>query len=183
MESPVDSTKPTILLVEDMLTQALLMQHQLKRAGYTVKLVRSGQAALAEIEKESYGLILSDINMPGMDGFELCRQVKSKEQLKQVPFILLATPVQKDEILQMLASGADNFILKAFDEENFLARLDEIVRTSNLRKDAGSAAKSFYAGRVVEVPASSVALADFLLSAFEMYVYQLSKPADPAQKE
>jgi CheY-like chemotaxis protein len=183
MESAEGSTKPTILLVEDTLTQAMLMQHQLKKAGYTVKLVRSGKAALEEIEKEWYGLILSDINMPGMDGLALCREVKLKENWKTVPFILLATPVEKNEILKMLASGADNFILKAYDEKNFLLKLEEIIKTAHLRKDPGSATITAYDGGEVELQGERPVLSDFLLSAFEMYLFQLAKTSPPDQNQ
>ena len=120
--------KPTILLVEDTLTQAMLMQHQLKKAGYTVKLARSAKAALDELEKEMYGLILSDINMPGMDGYELCRELKSSDRFKSIPFILLATPVEQAEILRMLESGADNFILKVYDEPAFLKNWTKLLQ-------------------------------------------------------
>lgn len=172
-----DSPKPTILLVEDTLTQAMLMQHQLKKAGYTVKLARSGKAALDELEKESYGLILSDINMPGMDGYQLCKELKSGERFNAIPFILLATPVEKIEVLRMLESGADNFILKAYDESNFIAKLDEIVKTISLRKSGDSSAV-FFNGEGTTLPPSN-ASADFLLSAFEMYLFQLNKTSTP----
>lgn len=171
-----ENQKPGILLVEDTLTQALLMQHQLKKAGYTVKLARSGKAALDELEKDaSFGIILSDINMPGMDGFQLCKELKAKDNLKQIPFILLATPVEKSEILKMLECGAENFILKAFDEANFVAKLEEILKTVALRKASGSASKAVYGDNEIDLQCSPPAFADFLLSAYEMYLFQLSK--------
>jgi CheY-like chemotaxis protein len=172
--------KPSVLLVEDTLTQALLMQHQLKKAGYTVKLARSGKAALEESAKEQFGIILSDINMPGMDGYQLCKELKAKNEYKSVPFILLATPVEKPEILRMLESGADNFILKAFDESTFLSKLDDIVKTAALRRN-GDKSQSVYAGEEI-VMKLSPEVADFMLSAFEMYLFQLHK-ASPPQAE
>lgn len=176
-----ETQKPGILLVEDTLTQALLMQHQLKKAGYTVKLARSGKAALEEMEKDSsYGLILSDINMPGMDGFQLCKELKAKEEWKSIPFILLATPVEKLEILRMLECGAENFILKAFDEATFLHKLEDILKTFNLRKSSGSATKSFYSYGEIDLKCDPPAVADFLLSAYEMYLFQLSKSSSQA---
>lgn len=178
---PGQSNKPSVLLVEDTLTQALLMQHQLKKAGYTVKLARSGKAALDEMEKEIYGIILSDINMPGMDGFQLCKEIKSKDNWKHVPFILLATPVEKHEILRMLECGAENFICKAYDESNFLSKLDEIVRTMELRKASGST-KSIYAGEEIDLPSTPIAVADFMLSSFEMYLFQLAKGSAQASE-
>ena len=178
-----ENAKPTVLLVEDTLTQALLIQHQLKKAGYTVKLARSGKAALEEMEKETYGIILSDINMPGMDGFELCREVKAKDVWKGIPFILLATPVEKPEILKMLESGAENFILKAFDEATFVAKLEDIIRTARLRKATGSATKAYYAGQEIDLQSSPPVMGDFMLSAFEMYLFQLGKAGPAASGE
>lgn len=181
MESGHQNDKPNILLVEDTLTQALLMQHQLKKAGYSVKLARSGKAALDELEKDSFGLILSDINMPGMDGYQLCKEVKAKDSVKEIPFILLATPVEKSEILKMLECGAENFILKAFDEATFIAKLDDVVRTSKLRKNGGSSNKAVYGGEEIEFNSGNGVAADFMLSAFEMYLFQLNKTAAPAE--
>lgn len=174
-----DTPKPTILLVEDTLTQAMLMQHQLKKAGYTVKLARSGKAALDEMEKDSYGLILSDINMPGMDGFQLCKELKANDKFKSIPFVLLATPVEKGEILKMLESGADSFILKAYDEATFIGKLNEIVATMELRK-GGDQSAAFYAGQEHKLPAVNAATMDFLLSAFEMYLFQHQKSSTHA---
>ncbi len=175
MESTEQNAKPSLLLVEDTLTQALLMQHQLKKAGYTVKLARSGKAALDEMEKETFEFILSDINMPGMDGFQLCKEIKAKDNWKHVTFILLATPVEKHEILKMLESGAENFILKAFDEASFLAKLDEIIQTARLRKNSQSATKAIFAGQEIDLGANPPLFADFMLSSYEMYLFQLAK--------
>ena len=177
MESDPNN-KPTVLLVEDTLTQALLIQHQLKKAGYSVKLARSGKAALDEAEKEVFGIILSDINMPGMDGYQLCKEIKQKDSYKDVPFILLATPVEKPEILRMLESGAENFILKAYDESTFVAKLDDIVKTAHLRKSSGDNEQAVYGGEKITLNLTPE-MADFLLSAFEMYLFQLHKGAAP----
>lgn len=170
-----ETEKPKILLVEDTLTQALLIQHQLKKAGYTNKLARSGKAALEEMEKDSYGIILSDINMPGMDGYQLCNEIKSKDAWKDIPFILLATPVEKHEILKMLESGAENFILKAYDESAFLAKLEEIIKTAALRRASSSQTKAIYDGNEIDLQSAPAKYADFMLSAYEMYLFQLAK--------
>ena len=73
-----DNAQVSILLVEDQLTQAVLMQHQLKKGGFLVKLARSGVAALNELEQGQYDLVLTDINMPQMNGYELTQAVKNK---------------------------------------------------------------------------------------------------------
>jgi DNA-binding response OmpR family regulator len=153
----------------------MLMQHQLKKAGYVVKLVRNGKAAVDELDKENFGLILSDINMPTMNGFELCKEVKSRENCKGTTFVLLATPIGKHEILRMLECGADNFILKAYDERTFIAKLDEIVNTRRLRQESGSATKAAFAGLEIDLQTSPAPIADFMISAYEMYLFQLTK--------
>ena len=170
----MDESKPSILLVEDTLTQALLIQHQLKKAGYTVKLARSGQAALDELSKEKYEIVLSDINMPGMDGYELCQRLRQSEVHQEIPFVLLATPVEKIELSKMLQSGADNFILKAFDENTFIDKLDEIIKTLKLRAE-GKSNIIVHAGQTFSFESNYNKLADFLASSFDMYIFQLNK--------
>ncbi len=168
-------SKPNVLLVEDTLTQALLIQHQLKRAGYSVKLARSAKAAIDELSRDSYGLILSDINMPEMNGFELCKHIKAADDLKEIPFVLLATPVEKDEIIKMIESGADNFILKSYDEASFLAKLDEILKTMILRQSPGGKNKAIYNNKEIELGENHRNISDFMLSSFEIYLQQISQ--------
>ena len=173
---PDDETvKPSILLVEETLTQAILIQHQLKRAGYTVKLARGGRAALTEIEKEKYGLILCDINMPDMNGYEVCRHIKLQPDLKDIPFIFLSTPMSRTDLLKMLESKGDDFILKTFDEKNFIDKLENIIKTARLRKDDGREIKVVFDGVASTLQAVPSQLADFLLSSFEMYLFEQSR--------
>lgn len=171
----------SILLVEDQLTQAMLMQHQLKKAGFTVKLARNGQAAVTELGQGTYDIVLTDINMPGMNGYELCRA--SKAQNPSLPVVLLATPVEQSELKKALESGADNLIYKAYDEANFIARLKDILETLE-KRSAGSTSSpvtSTYAGDTIQVDTTAERSTDLLVSAFDMFLFELKKSAKAAQ--
>lgn len=171
-----DSKQVSILLVEDQLTQAMLMQHQLKKAGFVVKLARNGQAAVTELEQGQYDIVLTDINMPGMNGYELCRA--SKVQRPALPVVLLATPVEQSEIWKALECGADNLIYKAYDESNFIGRLKEILATVQKRSASGgttTAVTATYGGTEMQVETTTERSTDMLFSAFDMFLFELKK--------
>src|SRR5215470_6656292 len=107
-----DSTKGQveILIVEDSPTQADHLTYVLERQGYSPSTVRNGREALASIEQHSPTLVISDVIMPEMDGYELCYQIKHKERLKNIPVILLTSLSDPADVMKGLESGADSFI-------------------------------------------------------------------------
>ncbi len=169
----------SILLVEDQLTQAMLMQHQLKKSGFTVKLARNGQAALTELGQGQYDIVLTDINMPTMGGYELCRA--AKVQWPALPVVLLATPVEQSEIWKALECGADNLIYKAYDEANFIGRLRDILATMEKRNGSAGGAKASvvatFGGQELMVETTTERSTDMLFSAFDMFLFELKKQA------
>ncbi len=112
-----------ILLVEDTLTQALYMQHTLEKAGHTITLARSGAKALEALANETPDYVLSDINMPGMNGYELIGQIKAQQSHKNLPCLLLLTASSFDEAQQILDSQADGIIFKSGTEEKFVGQV------------------------------------------------------------
>src|SRR5688572_15779111 len=100
-----------ILIAEDSPTQSQRLRHILEQQGYLVTAAPNGRVALAAAEKDKPTLIISDVVMPEMDGYELCRQVKTHELLADVPVILVTTLADPQDVIRGLACGADNFIL------------------------------------------------------------------------
>ena len=127
----------TILIVEDSPTQALRLQHVLERHDYEVCTAKNGKEALASLRTCLPTLIISDINMPEMDGYELCRRVKDDAAFKSVPLILLTSLSDPKDILKGLECGADNFIVKPYDEEFLLSRIQYVLANLELRRQAG----------------------------------------------
>lgn len=125
-----------ILLVEDSPTQAEHMRHALETHGYAVTVAVNGMQALEAARSVTPEVIISDIVMPEMDGFEFCKRVKSDEPLKDVPVILMTSLGSPDDVLRGLECGADNFIRKPCEVSYLLSRIEYILTNRALRSNA-----------------------------------------------
>ncbi len=112
-----------VLVVEDSATQAAALALLLERAGYTTLLARRGDRALELMEQEQIDLVLSDVVMPMMDGYELCRRIKANPAWRDIPVVLLTSVTDPLAIVRGLASGADHYVTKPYDTEGLLARV------------------------------------------------------------
>ncbi len=144
-----DPANVTILVVEDSPTQALLLEGTLEQAGYQVAVAGNGKEALDYLNDAEPTLILSDVVMPHMDGYELCRHVKDDKRLEKIPVILITSLSDPVDILRGLQSGADNFITKPYQETELLSRMQYILANQELRRRsaAGLGVEIFFAGR------------------------------------
>ena len=115
-----------ILIIEDCPIQAEQLQLMLERRGFTVYIASGGAEALSMVEAHLPELIISDVVMPLMDGFELCRRIRADERTRNIPVILLSVLSDSSEVIKGLMCGADNFISKPFDEERLLAQIKHI---------------------------------------------------------
>jgi response regulator RpfG family c-di-GMP phosphodiesterase len=115
-----------VLLVEDTLTQALRISHILSTK-YQVKHAKSGREALDLLSTYRPALILSDINMPEMDGYQLCTRIKEIPEYSNIPFVLLIFPLDNRETTNIINCRADDLVGKIFDSEYLLGRLSEIL--------------------------------------------------------
>ena len=121
------ATNSEILVVEDSRFQAKRLRDFLEKSGFSVKLAFNGKEGLAAARRERPALIISDIMMPVMDGFEMCRLVKGDKQLKNIPVILLTSLSHTGDILRGLEAGADSYISKPCEGKMLLARIQTVV--------------------------------------------------------
>jgi PAS domain S-box-containing protein len=121
-----------ILIVEDSLTQRLHLQHFLEQHPFVVKAAENGKAALALVEVERPDLVISDIVMPEMNGFDLCQQLKTSARFQDIPVILLTSLSNPEDVLEGLACGADNFITKPFKTDILIGQIESVL--ANKRK-------------------------------------------------
>jgi len=126
-------TRITLLLVEDEATQRLVMSRMLRRAGYCVDVAENGTDALQMIETGKYQLVLTDWEMPGLDGMTLCRRVRAAN-LPSVYILLLTSHGAVADAVEGLRAGANDFIRKPADETELLARLDAGRRMVSLEQ-------------------------------------------------
>src|SRR6267142_5186958 len=127
-DSPVE-----ILIAEDSPTQAQRLQHILQQRGYHVTVTTNGQQALDAARRRRPALIISDVIMPEMDGFELSLRIKEDPDLAKIPVILVTTLFDPMDVLRGLKCHADNFILKPYDERSLLNRVRFVLANSELR--------------------------------------------------
>lgn len=111
--------RPTILVAEDSPTQAMNLQHLLEQHDCNVVLCENGLKALTQTRRSKPDVIISDIVMPQMSGYQLCRALKSDPELADIPVLLVTSLNDPEDVLRGLDAGADSFILKPY-EENFL---------------------------------------------------------------
>ncbi|HEY3999588.1 MAG TPA: response regulator [Candidatus Xenobia bacterium] len=117
-----------ILVVEDSATQARTFQHTLESAGYHVEVARDVQEARTRLHENRYDVVLSDILMPGDSGYDLCKEIKSDAQLKELPVVLVTSLRDPMDIVQGLECGADNFLVKPVDPVYLLNRIDTVLK-------------------------------------------------------
>ena len=122
--------KRMILIVDDEPAIARLARAKLVQDGYAVTTVTNGEDALALIEDERPDLMVLDVMMPGIDGFEVLRRIRSSQQTAQLPVILLTARTSDADKLLGLHGGADDYVTKPFNPDELSARIAAVVRRS-----------------------------------------------------
>lgn len=119
-----------ILVAEDERDIRELINFTLMFAGHTVTLAANGAEAVELVEKANPQLIMMDVRMPRMTGYEACKQIKTMDAYKDVPVIFLSAKGQDEEIQSGLEAGATAYILKPFSPEELSRRVNEIIQQS-----------------------------------------------------
>ncbi len=116
-----------ILLVEDNPQNRYLVTFLLEKNGYEVVIAEDGEQALSVVEEEEPDLILMDVQLPKMDGYEATRRIKADARFKDIPLVALTAHSMKGDRGRALAAGCDDYITKPVDAEGLLARLAELL--------------------------------------------------------
>ncbi len=162
--------KIKVLIVEDSITQAMQLQHILEKDGYDAIVVSDGNEALRAIKKSKPRIVLSDIVMPGMDGYELCRQIKSNESHGDISVILLTSLLQPQAVIWALQCGADKFFTKPYDENYLLSTIQSLNENPNIQDPPQKAINVFYRGETYFIDSTRSQIINLLLSTYEAAV-------------
>jgi CheY-like chemotaxis protein len=158
-----------ILTVEDSKIQEVYLQRLLTKQGHTVQGATTGQAALERLAEQVPDVVITDIVMPGMSGFELCARIKKEERYRDVPVILLTVLSDPQDIVQALQSGADSFITKPYNEDFLVNQLESVVRNRELKRHAASdfGIQVYFAGRNYHIGSDPGQMLDLLFATYE----------------
>ena len=130
--------QPTILLVDDESLNLKLMKGLLKPLGYAIHTATNGSDALYQLKKADIDLILLDIMMPDMDGFQVCRAVKTNEETRLIPVVLLTALDDIETKIRGIDAGADDFITKPPHKSELIARIRSLLRIKRLNNNLTS---------------------------------------------
>jgi PAS domain S-box-containing protein len=158
-----------ILIAEDSPTQAQQLRYILDQEGYSVTLARNGREALEAARARKPAIIISDVVMPEMDGYQFCRQVKADPTLNEIPVILVTTMSEPQDVIKGLECGADNFILKPYDRDYLLNRLNFILLHRRMRQSdrTGMGVQIVFNGEEHFITADRLQILNLLLSTYE----------------
>jgi two-component system, sensor histidine kinase and response regulator len=166
----MNTTAPVeILIAEDSPTQAQRLRHILEQQGYHVTHAANGRLAFEAARQNKPTLIISDVVMPEMDGYELCRRIKSEPGLAGIPLILVTTLSDPQDVIRGLECGADNFILKPYDEHHLLNRVQFVLmnRGAARAEQTGTPVEVFFNGQKYSITADRPQILDLLLSTYD----------------
>jgi signal transduction histidine kinase len=158
-----------ILVVEDSPTQAERLVGILEQNAHRMTVVPDAETALAVLERDRHDLVISDVVMPGMSGYELCRRIKARPNGKNIPVMLLTTLNEPMDIIRGLECGADNFITKPYNSAHLVERIDRIVEHQMLRA-AGRlqfGIEIVFLGKRFIINSEKEQILDLLISTFE----------------
>lgn len=127
--------KADILVVDDEEDILKLLQYNLQKEGYPVRTVASGEEALDEINQSHPDLIVLDLMLPGLDGLEVCKILKSQKETAPIPIIMLTAKGSESDIIIGLELGADDYITKPFSPRELLARIKSVLRRGKYEKE------------------------------------------------
>ena len=171
-DKPTATPPVHILIVEDSAVQAFALRHILEGQGYQSYVAGNGRDALEMAHQIRPALVISDVNMPEMTGYELCQQIKASPDLRETPVILVTSLSEPDDVLLGLKSGADSFVIKPYDKSHLLERVAHALSGSNRRTAAeeGSVVNISFHGQNHQISASRKQILDLLMSTYEATV-------------
>jgi len=163
-----DTNRRKILIAEDSRIQAKILEQFLQRAGYEVLIAFDGEAALKLALDEHPDVVVSDIEMPLRNGYELCRAIKETPQLADVPVVLLSTLADAEDIIKGLDAGADNYVTKPYDSNFLIGRIEALLENpiAHLAEDQMELAVTL-GGRQYRVKSGRQQILNLLISTFE----------------
>jgi len=173
-----------ILIVEDSPAEAEQVKHLLEERGFAITLATDGQEALAKAKRCKPALIICDIAMPAMDGYTLCKRIKSNKSTRDTPVVIVTAFPSLQELIKGLECGADNFMRKPYDEKSLLSCISSTLANRVTRKSANmqAGAVGYLADQRHVITSERRQILDFLISTYEHGILINEEPSAREQQ-
>jgi two-component system, chemotaxis family, chemotaxis protein CheY len=120
--------KIKVLVVDDFPTMRRIVKNLLKQLGYeNIDEAEDGAQALAKLKAGGYGLLITDWNMPVMEGIDLLKNLRAEDSLKDLPVLMVTAEAEKDKVIIAIKAGVDNYVVKPFTAEVLKEKLEKIA--------------------------------------------------------
>ena len=124
-----------VLVVDDMSTMRRIVKNVLRQIGFSdIVEAENGQDALTKLKAGGFGSVVSDWNMPVMQGIELLRAVRADTELKTIPFLMVTAEAQKENLIEAVQAGVSNYVVKPFTAEVLQGKLEKIFANAQTAK-------------------------------------------------
>ncbi len=124
----MSDNKMKILIVDDFSTMRRIIKNLLKQLGYeNIEEAEDGAQALSKLKSNDFSFVISDWNMPNMDGLELLKNLRSDDSLKDIPVLMVTAEAEKEKVVTAIQSGVNNYIVKPFTQEVLKEKMDKIL--------------------------------------------------------
>jgi len=175
-----------ILIVEDSPTQAEHLKMILENRDFKVHVAANGMKALELLQDSRPEIVISDILMPEMDGYEFCRRMREDAQLREIPVILVTNLSDPKDVIKGLEVGANHFITKPYDEKSLISHIQYLITNREMRKNSQNQSEIginvFFSGQNYYITAERLQILDLLLSIYET-AYNKNRKLLDVQKE
>jgi len=158
-----------VLVVEDSATQAVQLRRLLEREGFEVEVATDGAEGVARCRAASFDVVLSDVVMPELSGYDVCRHLKADAATREIPVILLTTLNEPTDIVEALECGADNFITKPYELGYLLDRVRTVLANTRLRARPNGSRETtlLFMGKRVTIGSEKEQILGLLMASFE----------------
>ena len=157
----------TILVVDDSPLQTIILRNILIGIGFRITTAKDGIEALEHLKKAQFDLVISDISMPRMDGYQLCRFIKEAEEFSHIPVILCTSLSSPHDLMQGLEVGADNYIVRPYNPDILLPIIHVLLATPLMREKEITKEEVVFCDKKYVIGASRQHILDFLLSTYQ----------------
>ena len=174
LQGPEDSKVAAlvvVLIAEDSRTQAMALRRLLEKHHCEVMAAENGAQAMARLIERRPTLVVTDVNMPEMDGYDLCRRIKNDPGLADLPVILLTALSAPKDVLKGIECGADSFVIKPYDEHYLISRIEHVLAHLPLQQKHGEnerLTEITYDGAKYAIDAGRAQAVELLLSTYEV---------------